>query len=222
MLRLKTLLFSLMLTLSMPLLAQAAELDSLLAVHGDDHVLGDPMAPVTVVEYASMSCSHCAHFHLDVLPSVQKNFIDRGYVKLVFRPLPWDNLALAVSKIAECAPNGSYFPFVEAYFETQKQWIHSGDPLSEMRRIARLGGMGSDAVDTCLKDTALHTKLVNARTLATDTIKVGATPTFFINGEKVEGARDYLEFHKLLVKALSDAGVTYDNTDHDNGGGVTK
>lgn len=180
-----------------------------LTIQPADHVLGSATAPVTMIEYASMSCPHCADFDTETLPKIKKNFIDPGYVKLIFRFLPWDNYALAVSKIVECAPEGEYYNFIDAFFSTQRQWISAPDPIAGMEHVARLGGMSKDQVNKCLEDPKLHQQLLNDRDVATKQVGVRATPTFFINGTKVEGAVPYENFDKLIKDKLHEADVQY-------------
>ena len=167
-----------------------------------DRFVGKEDAPIQVIEYASMTCGHCAAFEKSTYPQIKENYIDTGKVRFVMRPMPWDNRALAVSLIAMCAPRDQYENFVSAFFSTQTQWATSKTFLEDVKKIARLGGMDGDMVEKCVADPDLR-KVVDAGIeMGTKTLEVQATPTFFINGEKVEGALPYAELANYLDEML--------------------
>lgn len=185
-------------------LAQAdfgADVPAELEIQPTDVVLGDADAPVTIVEYASMSCSHCADFHNDIFPQIKQNYIETGKVKFVLRDLPWDNIAMGVSKIARCAPKEQFYPLITAFMRTQSKWIKSMDPLGDLKQVARLAGLDGTAVDRCIKDAALHEQIVASKNTA-QKLGVRGTPTFFINGEMLGGVRNYSEIKSILDVAL--------------------
>lgn len=105
---------------------------ALAKVTADDKVLGDRDAPVTMIEYSSLTCPHCAHFHTDVLPRIKKEYIDTGKVKLVLRDFPLNQPALIAAQIAHCVPEDRYFGFVSVLFETQAAWAISEDPAAAL------------------------------------------------------------------------------------------
>src|SRR5215813_6658672 len=176
----------------------AADAQTVLAVAKDDRILGNPDAPITIVEYASLTCPHCAHFANDVLPELKKKWIDAGKVKLVFRDYPLDEPALRAAMIARCAPADRFYAYVDTFFAQQEKWATARDYREALARLVRLGGMSQDAFDKCLKDTALENKILEERLIASKELDVNSTPTFFINGTKFTGAPTVEEFDKVL------------------------
>lgn len=170
--------------------APAATIDTaILEINPKDVVLGDANAPVTVVEYSSLTCPHCANFHTTVLPDLQKNFIDTGKVKLVVRSFPLNEPAMRGSMIIECAgQNGlKRENFIKALFEMQAQWAFSEGYIKDLKQIALVGGMDSASFDSCLNDKELEARILTSRHEAESKLAVSSTPTFFINGKKYEG-----------------------------------
>jgi protein-disulfide isomerase len=175
-----------------------ADAKTVLQITKDDRILGNPDAPITIVEYASLTCPHCAHFANDVLPEIKKEWIDTGKVKLVLRDFPLDEPALRAAMIARCAPPERYYAFADTFFSAQEKWVRSGDYREALARLAKLGGMGQAEFDTCMKNTELENKIVEGRLRATQELEVSSTPTFFVNGSKLAGAPTKEEFEKLL------------------------
>ena len=169
-----------------------------LSITKDDRVLGNPNAPITIVEYASLTCPHCAHFANDVLPELKKKWIDTGKAKLVLRDFPLDEPALRAAMIARCAPPDRYYAYVDTFFAAQDKWVMARDYREALARLVKLGGMGKDEFDNCLKNTALENKIVQERLVASKEYDVNSTPTFFINGNKFTGAPTVEEFDKVL------------------------
>ena len=118
-----------------------------------ERILGKPDAPVTLIEYASKTCSHCASFHADVLPTLKKEYVDTGKVKLIYREFPLNQLDVVVSMIARCGPPGRFFPLVDLIYKTQAQWARARDPLAEVIKIGRLAGITPKTVEACLRST---------------------------------------------------------------------
>ena len=176
----------------------ASDATSLLAIGKDDRILGNPAAPITIVEYASMTCPHCAHFTDEVLPELKKKWIDTGKVKLVLRDFPLDDEAVHASMIARCAPHDRFYAFVDTFFADQANWATASDYRVALSRLAALGGMSKEQVDACLKDTKLEDQVLGSRLVAANQLGVNATPTFFVNGTKFTGAPTVEEFDKLL------------------------
>ena len=181
--------------------ASAQAVAGSLDVAPQDRVLGKPDAPITVVEYASMTCPHCARFQLVVFPDVRKDWIDTGKVRWVVRDYPLDALALKAAMIARCAPKDRYYAFVETFLTAQYQWVKAKNAEPALIRLAQLGGMSPREVSICLKDKAVEEQVVNSRLVATKELGVDSTPTFFINGKKVTGELDTAGFSKLLSQA---------------------
>jgi|SRR5271169_1978579 len=188
----------------LPTLAPAADSGpggdaaSLLAISKDDRILGSPTAPITIVEYASLTCPHCAHFTDEVLPEIKKKWIDTGKVKLVLRDFPLDDEAVHASMIARCAPHDRFYAFIDTFFADQANWAAAPDYRAALSRLAELGGMSKNEVDSCLKDATLENQVISSRLVAANQLGVNATPTFFVNGTKFTGAPTVEEFDKLL------------------------
>jgi protein-disulfide isomerase len=170
-----------------------------LQITKEDRVLGNPDAPITIVEYASLTCPHCAHFASNVLPEIKKEWIDTGKVKLVLRDFPLDEPALRAAMITRCAPPGRYYAFADTFFASQDKWVATKDYLEALARLAKLGGMGKDEFDACIKNTTLENRIVEQRLIASKELDVNSTPTFFINGSKFSGAPTAEEFNKVLT-----------------------
>jgi protein-disulfide isomerase len=167
-----------------------------------DKVLGRTDAPVTIVEYASATCPHCAAFHKDVFPQLKSEFIDTGKVRFIFREFPFDDLALAAFMLARCAPPDKYFPMIDVLFEQQKVWA-SKEARTELGKIAQLAGIGEDGFDKCLKNEDLAKGIMAIRDKAANTYGVEATPTFFVNGKELRGEHSIDQFRKLISEAAS-------------------
>ena len=178
-----------------PLLADA---QTALALTKDDRILGNPDAPITIVEYASLTCPHCAHFTNEVLPELKKKWIDTGKAKLVLRDYPLDEPALRAAMIARCAPPDRYYAYIDTFFGSQEKWVTARDYRDALARLVKLGGMSREEFDNCLKNTALENKIVEERLIASKELDVNSTPTFFINGTKFTGAPTVEEFDKVL------------------------
>jgi len=153
----------------------------------DETVLGKSDAPVTIVEYASMTCPHCANFHNTVLPTIKSEYIEKGKVRLVFRDFPLDRMALTASVVARCAGPDRYFPFVDALFASQEKWVRDSNPMAALSRIARLGGMSQAEFEACLKKEDITEKVLAQRLEADKTYGVRSTPTIIVNGDLYGG-----------------------------------
>ncbi|MFM9889480.1 MAG: DsbA family protein [Rickettsiales bacterium] len=164
---------------------------SLLKARPNDIIVGDNNALVTIVEYSSLTCPHCAHFHADVLPAIKKEYIDSGKVKLIMRHFPLNEPAVKASQLVECvgAQGGQRTNFLKALFETQDKWAFAETYLADLKKIALVGGVDSAAFDSCMANKDLETKILNSRREAAEKLGVNATPSFFIDGVKLE--KDY-------------------------------
>lgn len=163
--------------------AKAPEADLL-----PDLAFGAADAPVTVVEYASMTCPHCADFAEVVFPDLKKLYIDTGKVRYVFREFPLDGLALRASMLARCAGPDRAFAFVESLFRLQRQWVLAEDPMAALAENARLGGMSQADFDACMADKALERGILANRKRGDEQDGVTGTPFFLINGAPLKGA----------------------------------
>lgn len=171
---------------------------SLLQVKPQDRVLGQADAPITIVEYASMTCPHCAHFANEVLPELKKKWIDTGKAKLVMRPFPLDPVALRAEMLARCLPPERYYPMVETLFRTQEKWAVAQDWRPALERVARLAGVSDKEFNACLANKALEDEIVQSRLTASTQLDVNGTPTLFVNGKKFEGPPTVQALDELL------------------------
>lgn len=157
-------------------------------------VLGNADAPHEIIEYASLSCPHCAAFHNDVLPDIKARFIDTGQVRLVFRDFPLDRPALTGSMLAHCQPDEHFFPVLEQLFAHQNRWATAEAPKDVLKNMFLQFGISADEVDACFADTeanrARMNRILQTRMDGQDRMDVDSTPTFFVNGSKVAGQFD--------------------------------
>jgi protein-disulfide isomerase len=169
-----------------------------------DMALGPADAPVTITEYASMTCPHCAAFTERVFPKIKSEYIDTGKVRYVFREFPLDIKAAAGSMVARCIAkddSGKYFAVIDMLFQQQRDWAMS-DTAEALTRIGKQAGLSQQSVEDCLKDQALLDKISADQKYASDVLKVNSTPTFFINGEVIKGETSFEEFDKRIKSLL--------------------
>ncbi len=171
-----------------------------------DIVMGDPDAPVTVIEYSSMTCSHCARFHTDTLPALKEQYVDTGKVKFIMREFPLDNLAGAASMLARCVSQDKFYPFLDMLFETQAQWARAQDPVQELRQITRIAGFTEERFNQCLTDQEALEYVQQVRDEGDRKYDIRSTPTFIINGQKLQGAQPIERFQAVIDPLLDEAG----------------
>jgi len=186
-----------------PPVAVAATPDksALLAVQPGDHVLGDPKAPVTMIEYASFTCPHCAAFHTQILPEIKKKWIDTGKVKLIYRDFPLDQVAAKAAQIAECSGNDRYFGVIDLIFRGQPTWATASDPIAELAKPLRIAGLGDNEIKACLANEAKANEVI-ADAQGGQALGVNSTPTLFINGQMYSGARSVEELDGVFAKLV--------------------
>lgn len=170
-----------------------------------DMVLGRAEAPVTLIEYASLTCPHCANFHANVLPVLKTDYIDTGKLKLIFRDFPLDQLALAGAAVARCAGPERYYSFLDVLFSQQRAWATAADPRAALTQIARLGGMSAEQVEACFNDQKINDYILNSRLEGNQKFNVNATPTLILNGKTLATTPSLDELRKLLDDAASGA-----------------
>jgi protein-disulfide isomerase len=169
-----------------------------------DMALGPADAAVTITEYASMTCPHCAAFDTAVFPKIKSEYIDTGKVRYVFREFPLDVKAAAGSMLARCIAkddSGKYFAVVDLLFKQQNDWAMK-NTAETLGRIGKQAGLSQQAVEACLKDQALLDKIAADQKYASEVLKVDSTPTFFINGEKIKGEASFEAFDKVIKPLL--------------------
>jgi protein-disulfide isomerase len=169
-----------------------------------DMALGPANAPVTITEFASMTCPHCAAFNADVFPKIKSTYIDTGKIRYVFREFPLDIKAAAGSMLSRCIAKddaAKYFAVTDLLFKQQSDWV-TKNTTETLSRIGKQAGLSQQAVDDCLKDQSLLDKIVADQKFANEVLKVNSTPTFFINGEMIKGETSFEEFDKRIKSLL--------------------
>jgi len=164
--------------------------------------LGQATAPVTLVKYASMTCPYCRKFQAEVFPELKRTYIDTGKVRFIAREFPLDDLALAAFMVARCVPDDKYFDMLSLLYEQQRTWAGQ-NARDELLKLAKLAGLSEAQFDECLKNEDLAKGILDIRKDGADKYGVNATPTFYINGKKMEGERDIEGFRKAIDEAMS-------------------
>ena len=169
-----------------------------------DLVLGKADAPVTVIEYASMTCPHCANFHKTTYQALKTKYIDTGKVRFIFREFPLDELAVAGSMLARCAgkdDSTKAMALIDVLFASQEKWAVR-EPLPALRQIAKQAGFTEKTFDDCLKDQKLYNDIMAVRERGSKEYKVESTPTLFINGKMQKGGATIEELDKIIEPLL--------------------
>jgi protein-disulfide isomerase len=163
--------------------------------------MGDEKAPITVIEYASMTCPHCAHFSEVTYPELKKRYIDTGKVRFIFREFPLDQLAAAGFILARCAGPDKFSPLVETLFAQQRDWVVQR-PLAPLMAIAKQAGLSQQAFEACLDNKEMLEGMEKVRNQAAEKFGVNSTPTFFVNGKRLAGALSIEEMEKEFAPYL--------------------
>ena len=169
-----------------------------------DMVLGDENAPITMIEYASFTCPHCANFHEDIFKKLKENYVDTGKVKFIHREVYFDRFGLWAGMIARCGGDDRYFGLTSMIYAGQKEWIADGDPsliLDNLRKLGRTAGMTDDQMNACLQDEAMAQSLVAAYQTNAAADEINATPSFVIDGTKYSNM-SYEDFAALIDEKL--------------------
>ena len=185
--------------------AQADSFEEALAAVGplQDMALGAEDAPVTIIEYASLTCPHCGLFHREVMAQVQEEYIDTGKVRWIFREFPLDSFATAGAMLARCAEPQHFFGFIEVMFAQQDEWMQ--DPNAGLRNIARQGGFNNEQIDACIQNPEVLEGINWIQKRAAEEFGVNSTPTFFINGQRVLGALAFEALSPVIEEHLEEA-----------------
>jgi protein-disulfide isomerase len=187
-------------------------LDSgLLKISADDFVLGDASAPVTFIEYASLSCPHCASFSRESFEKLKEEYVQTSKIKFVFRNFPLNQPALTAGMYAICQAQSNkaesserYYNSIKVLFKTQDSWAFDEKYAEKLEAIAKLDGMSSERFKRCINDQNLQEKILRARMEAAQNLQLRSTPSFFVNGEALEGYIDYQTLKKLIDKKLAE------------------
>ena len=166
-------------------------------------VMGRDDAPVTIQEFSSLTCPHCAAFHRDTLPRLKAAYIDTGKVRLVYNDFPLDGLALAAAMLARCVKQDKYFSLLEIFFRSQPRWAKSSAPRDQLEKMVRLAGMSEDDFKACLNNRPLL-QAIQARASAAGKVhNIESTPTFIIEGKRYPGSLPFKNFQEILDPLLS-------------------
>ena len=175
--------------------------DLLTAPKEGDMILGPDTAKVTIIEYASASCPHCAAFYNDVFVKFKKDYIDTGKVKFIFREFPHNDQAMGAFMLARCSAKEKYFPLVDIFFTTQPKWVP--DAYNQLKEIAKQTGMSAEDFDKCLKNVDVAKGIMEVRDKADKSYGVTGIPTFFINGKLWDGERTIDSLKKFVDPLLA-------------------
>ena len=178
------------------------EVEKALALKETDIGMGDPNAPIKLIEYASTGCGHCAAFAIETMPKIKVEWIDKGQVYYVLRDYPLDNVAAGASMIARCLPREGFYPFMEVLFRSQPEWHKQEGAIDALITLARRAGLSRAQVESCLKDEKVLKQIQDSLDEAKKVLAVNSTPTMFINGEVVQGAAAYADFEAKFKAAL--------------------
>ena len=179
--------------------------ETLLDLLEDDFVIGDESAPITIIEYASLSCSHCADFHTNTLETLKEEYIDSGKVRFVFRDFPFNYPALLGSMVLRCIDGDVRYDYMNALFQLQTNWVDKENTKTtqELFKIMQSGGMTKEEFDTCITNVDLENKILQGVIGAQSEFNVQSTPSFLVNGILVEGNKSIKEFRQIINKILS-------------------
>ena len=171
-------------------------------VYPDDMFMGKADAKVTVFEFASLSCPHCAAFNNDVLPKIKADYMDKGLVRWIYRDFPLNRDAFLAAILTHCASPIRYFAMVDSLFHSQSYWETQPDVLVALKQIGASEGVDEKTYDACIDDQALKDKILARLKEASDKFQVNATPSFIINGKLYSGEMPYEDFKRILDQAL--------------------
>ncbi len=184
-----------------PVLAAAPALSQPAALPGE-RAIGRPDAPVTVVEFHSLTCGNCARFHNDIFPRIKAEFIEPGLVRFLLRDFPLDRVALDAAAMIHCAGPERFEPLVTLVYAQKENWAHSPDPRAALRRFAALAGVAGERVEACWADPAFLRPILEMRQAAEREHGVNATPSFLINGRIHRGVLSFEQFSALVRPLL--------------------
>jgi protein-disulfide isomerase len=177
-------------------------LDQSSAAEPEEHALGDANAPVTIIEYASLTCPHCGQFHAEVLPALKERYIATGKVRLIYRDFPLDEHALNAATLAHCAGGDRYFGFLDVFFQKQQSWASAAEPVAALKQLGKLGGLTDEEMDACLVDKTLVDGILQTRLDGQEEHDIQSTPSFVIDGQTYPGSRDIDAFAEIIDPLL--------------------
>ena len=177
-----------------------------LKIGEDEFFIGNKDAPITIIEYASMSCSHCASFHNNTLPDIKKEYIDTGKVRMVFRDYPFNYPALLGSMMMRCISSDVRYDYMNALYQLQNTWVNKDPKISkkELYKIMQSGGMTKDEFNECYSNLDNENLILEGVMAAQKDFNIKSTPSFIVNGNLVEGNKNIKEFRQIIDKILSE------------------
>ena len=167
----------------------------------DQKVLGAPGARVTIIEFASLSCPHCAEFHKTRFDWLKENYIDTGKVRFIFRDFPLNRPALLGSMVAHCAEPSKYFAYLSLLFKNQEKWAFSQPVEEQLVKLARVSGMGQEKLLNCLQDEALAERIIQSRLESQNTYNIESTPSFLVGDQLIVGVPSEERLRELIEGA---------------------
>jgi len=168
-----------------------------------ERVLGDATAPVEMIEYSSLTCPHCAAFHVEKLPELKKKYIDTGKLRLIQRDFPFDQPGAMAAMMARCANPMRYHQFIDVLFKQQAQWSRADNPAAALAQIGKLGGLSEKDFQACMQKEDLLNGILQMRQQGVADYEISSTPTFIINGEKIVGNQSLETFEEAIEKHLN-------------------
>jgi len=180
--------------------------NTVLEITEDDFVIGDKNAPITIIEYSSLSCSHCADFHNNTLSDLINEYVDTGKARIVFRDFPFNYPALLGSMVLRCIPEDIRYDYMNGLFQLQPKWVNRENAKStqELYKIMQSGGMTKEDFETCINNTEMENIILQAVIAVQNEFNIQSTPSFLINGNLVEGNKSIKEFRQIIDKILSE------------------
>jgi protein-disulfide isomerase len=178
--------------------SEAADFDYVVG----DQMIGEPDAPIQIIEYASLTCPHCANFHTETFSQLKEEYIDTGKANFILREVHFDRLGLWATMVARCGGENKYYAFVDLFLKSQQRWLSEDDPVAAIREIGRMGGLSQNRIETCLQDEEFAKSLLD--TYQTHAVRddIQSTPSFIINGEKYSGEKSINEMRNILDPLL--------------------
>lgn len=175
------------------------------AAPGPVRAIGSKQAPVTILDYSSLTCSHCAKFHIETLPQLKAKYIDTGKVRLIYRNFPLDGTAHRAAMLASCTTDDKYFQFLDLLFGRQRQWAGSSDPRAALMTFGKMAGVDEKSFEACMKNKELGDAILKERLYGEATYEISSTPTLIIQGKKHVGAASMEEISAILDPLLKEA-----------------
>lgn len=191
---------SVLVFLLLPTLSKSQIVDTLEAL--EEKALGNKDAKIKMIEFASLTCGHCAKFHNEVMPQIKEKYIKNGDVLFVYNDFPLDKFALKASIIARCSGNKNYFNFLDVFYKKQKDWTRTKDPFKSLLKIAKFGGLKDDDIKVCVGNKSIEDGILKNRLRYTKEYEIKATPTIYFNNKRYEGVLSIEAIEKKIESLL--------------------